>query len=153
MSADEIANLLARLQTAQLETHVYDTARRNYDSTVRSISGQPSKRLIAKNCKTVGKLATFLPDKLCIELVRLAHLLKNRGVWSEGDEHKKDIINCWTRMKDEFTEGLTLSRGDEKNKTISDIMAEIQSEMDEYTRQWKKTFDYHTKIKKTILIP
>jgi hypothetical protein len=153
MSADEIANLLARLETAQLEIPVYDTARRNYNSTVRLISGKPSRALIAKDCKTVGKLATFLPDKLCIELVRLAHLLKNKGVWPESDDHKKDIMNYWNSMKSEFTDSLTLSHVDQKNKTISDKMSEIQSEMDEYTRQWKQTFDHHTTIKTQFLDP
>ncbi len=82
MSADEIANLLARLETEQLEIPVYDSAKRNWDSTKRLISGQPSRKLIAKKCKTVAYQATFLSDSLCIKLVRLAHLLKNKGVWS-----------------------------------------------------------------------
>jgi hypothetical protein len=138
MSADEIANLLARL-----EIPVYDTARRNYNSTVRLISGQPSRALIAKNCKAVAIQATFLDDKLCIHLVRLAHRLKNKGVWLEVDHYKREIINYWTSMTDEFKEGL-MSSNDQKNTTISNIMVEIQSEMDIYTSRWDQTLYRHT---------
>jgi hypothetical protein len=142
MSADEIANLLARLETAQLGTPVYDSAKRNWDSTKRLISGQPNRKLIAKKCKTVGKQAAFLSDTLCIHLVRLAHLLKNKGVWSESDDHKKEIINYWNSMKDEFAEGIIKSNAE--NKTLySNIMVDIQSEMDIYEIRWNKTFYRH----------
>ena len=102
-SADEIANLLARLQTTSELTARYDSAVRNYNSSKRLLTG-PSRKQIAKQCKTVGLEATFLGAQLCIDLMRLAHLLKNKGT-SESDAHKKKIMKEWTRMTDEFKEG------------------------------------------------
>ena len=56
-------------------------------------------------------------------------------------------MNEWTRMTDEFTEGLKLCNAQQHTLT-TEIMMHIQSEMDEYTRRWNATFYSHAPKKK-----
>jgi gas vesicle protein len=139
-SADEIANLLAQLQTDQPLGGLVDDATTTWNDVHRYWRG-PRRKLIAQDCMTVAIHAEHLQDSLCINLVRLAHLLENKGD-STPDSHKRQIIDRWQNLKAEIKAG-SRQVVQQQHQTIQKKLQKIESEMKLYVSKLQKKTGYH----------
>ena len=139
-SADEIANLLAQLQTGQELGGLVDDATRTWNDVHRYWRG-PRRKLIAQDCMTVAIQGAHLQDSLCINLVRLAHLLESKGE-SPPDLHKRQIIDRWGNLKAEV-KAASRQVIPEEHQIIQKKLQKIESEMKLYVSKLQKKIGYH----------
>lgn len=150
-SADEVANLLARLQTVQqLDAPIVDLGWSTYDQFREDIWGK-SRKGIAEECMTVALRAKFLDDTLCIGLVRLAHLMTVRGAMGKT-EYRRKIIQSWNNLEEKVEDGMSTTP-DPENEVILDMLRELDGHMKKYVKKWRVRLNMSSKRRSDVPVP
>jgi hypothetical protein len=138
-SSDEIANLLARLETRQQLDFVIDGTRREWKQMNRDFWG-PRKKLIAEDCMTVGIEGDYLEDHLCIHLVRFADFIikgASKHDKNKRDDYKQEILQKWKYLKTHVETAIN-SPTKPTASLIPTKLQHIYSEMNIYEIKWMK---------------
>jgi hypothetical protein len=142
-SSDEIANLLARLETRQQLDGVIDGVKRDWKQINRDFWG-PRPKDIAKECMTVGIEGEYLEDHLCINLVRFADFIKKSERKNEnGDEFRQKILQKWKYLKPHVETAMNSTK-QPTGSLIPTKLQHIYKETNEYEAKWTQKLKMHT---------